>query len=296
MKPHLLTLSHGCLESFSVKKNNVPHHNDRWHFHHEIELIHFVKGEGVQFVGDSVKRFKNGDMVLIGAGLPHFWRFDESCLIRNDTKPSTEVLHFKEDFWGGDFLNIPENRMIKFTLEKAKRGIEITGATRKRVRKLLGVITTAEGSDRIIALLEMLSVISLCEDVHVLSSFGYQEAHAISNTANDRIAAVLEYSYSNFNRKIELEEIAEVAYLCPNYFCRYFKSRTGKTYTAFLNEIKIGHACRLLIENKECIKQIAYDSGFNNAASFYRFFKSYTGKSPLAYQNEYLNRDGAIAV
>jgi AraC-like DNA-binding protein len=289
MKPQLLPVSLSCFESFSVKRNSTPLLNDRLHFHPEIELIHFIKGEGLQFVGDSVRRFKDGNMVLIGADLPHFWRFDQPGLTMEETNTNTEILHFKEDFWGVDFLNLPETRMIKSILAKAKRGIEISGSVRERVGKLLRKITTVEGSDRIIVLLEILSAISLCEDVQMLSSLGYQKTLEVSDTGDDRITAVLEYSYSNFNRKIELEEIADVAYLCPNYFCRYFKSRTGKTYTAFLNEIKIGHACRLLIENKECIKQIAYDCGFNNPASFYRFFKNYTGKSPLVYQTEYLN-------
>ncbi|WP_057936307.1 AraC family transcriptional regulator [Algoriphagus resistens] len=289
MKPQLLPVSLSCFESFSVKRNNTPLHNDRLHFHPEIELIHFTKGEGLQFVGDSVRRFKGGNMVLIGSDLPHFWRFDQPSPTIEETNTNTEVLHFKEDFWGEDFLNLPETRRIKSVLEKAKRGIEISGPIRKRVGKLLNKITKVEGSDRIIVLLEILSAISLCGEIRMLSSLGYQKGQGDLDTGDDRITAVLEYSYSNFTRKIELEEIAEVAYLCPNYFCRYFKSRTGKTYTEFLNELKIGHACRLLIENKACIKQIAYDSGFNNPASFYRFFKNYTGKSPLVYQTEYLN-------
>jgi YesN/AraC family two-component response regulator len=54
-----------------------------------------------------------------------------------------------------------------------------------------------------------------------------------------------------------------------------------------LIELKVGYACKLLIENKVVVKQLCYESGFNNFASFHKFFKQITGKSPLTYQKEF---------
>ncbi|RZK52417.1 MAG: AraC family transcriptional regulator, partial [Pedobacter sp.] len=105
----------------------------------------------------------------------------------------------------------------------------------------------------------------------------------------DRINAIYEYSIANFKNKIPLEEIAAIAGISTHSFCRYFKSRTRKTYSQFLIEIKVGHACKLLIENKLSIKQLCYESGFNNFASFHKYFKLITGKSPLVYQKEFIN-------
>jgi transcriptional regulator GlxA family with amidase domain len=109
-----------------------------------------------------------------------------------------------------------------------------------------------------------------------------------SGLENDRINVVYDYSFTNFKRKIELEEIAAVAGISPNSFCRYFKSRTKKTYSQFIIEIKVGYACKLLIDNKYSVKQICYESGFNNFASFHKYFKLITNKSPLDYKREFI--------
>ncbi|HVG14064.1 MAG TPA: helix-turn-helix transcriptional regulator [Chitinophagaceae bacterium] len=261
--------------------------NNRWHYHTEVELIHFKKGEGTQFIGDNIKRFKAGDVVLVGANLPHYWRFDDAYF-EESSKPLADirVSHFNENFWGEQFLSLPENLNIKMVLEKAKRGLQITGKTKQRVAEILEQLLVAEGTSRIILLVEALSVIANCKQLITLSSMGFKPDHLESE--NDRINAIYEYSIKNFKRKIQLEEIAEVANISPNSFCRYFKSRTRKTYSQFLIELRVGHACKLLIENNECIKRLCYESGFNNFTSFHKYFKIITGKSPLAYQKEFI--------
>jgi len=142
------------------------------------------------------------------------------------------------------------------------------------------------GEDKIILLMEALNAIAACSQVTMLSSIGF--THNTGAPENDRINAIYEYSLANLRNKIHLEEIAAIAYVSPNSFCRYFKSHTQKTYSQFLIELKVGHACKLLIENKVIIKQLCYESGFNNFASFHKFFKQITGKSPLTYQKEFM--------
>ncbi|HWJ29770.1 MAG TPA: helix-turn-helix domain-containing protein, partial [Flavisolibacter sp.] len=123
------------------------------------------------------------------------------------------------------------------------------------------------------------------KELVTLSSIGFKTDYV--EAENDRINAIHEYSLKHFKRKIQLEEIAEVANISPNSFCRYFKSRTRKTYSQFLIELRVGHACKLLIENNQSIKRLCYESGFNNFTSFHKYFKSITGKSPLMYQKEF---------
>jgi AraC-like DNA-binding protein len=119
-----------------------------------------------------------------------------------------------------------------------------------------------------------------------LSSIGFKQDSF--ETEDDRINIIYDYSLKNFKRSIQLEEIAHVANISPNSFCRYFKSRTRKTYSQFLIEVRVGHACKLLIENNISIKQLCYESGFNNFTSFHKYFKMITGKSPLNYQREFI--------
>ena len=288
MRPQLLKVSKGPGHSFSVRKDLVPHVNNRWHYHTEVELIHFKKGEGTQFIGDSIKRFRAGDVVLVGSNLPHYWRFDD-VYFEGNAKPFADVrvCHFNENFWGVQFLHLYENSNIKTLLEKAKRGLQVTGKTRQQVAETLVEMLNAEGPERIISLLKSLSVIANCKQLTYLSSIGFKPDFV--EAENDRINSIYDYSVKNFKHKIQLDEIAGVANISPNSFCRYFKSRTRKTYSQFLIELRVGHACKLLIENKLSIKQLCYESGFHNFTSFHKYFKMITGKSPLTYQKEFIS-------
>jgi len=287
MRPQLLKVLKGPDRSFNVRRDLFPI-NNRWHYHSEVELIHIKKGEGTQFIGDSIKRFKSGDVILVGANLPHYWRFDDIYYEEN-TKAVADirVAHFTENFWGNQFLELPENVNLKAVLEKAKRGLQISGKTKQRVAELLEQLQEAEGPQRIILLIEAINAIANGKQTAPLSSMGFRPD--LMDAEKDRINAIYEYSIKNFKRKIQLEEIAEVANISPNSFCRYFKSRTRKTYSQFLIELRVGHACKLLIENNQCIKRLCYESGFNNFTSFHKYFKMITGKSPLVYQKEFVS-------
>jgi AraC-like DNA-binding protein len=289
MRPQLLKVSKDPQHSFSVRRDLVPYINNRWHYHAEVELLHFNKGEGTQFIGDSIKRFKAGDVVLVGSNLPHYWRFDDTYFDENaPVTADVRVAHFCQDFWGSQFLELPENIHVKTILDKAKRGLQITGKTREKVAKLLGSLLHASDNQRIILLIEALNVIANCDQLETLCSIGFK--YEIVKDDKDRINAIYEYSLKNFKRPIQLEEIAGVANISPNSFCRYFKSRTRKTYSKFLIELRVGYACKLLIENNLSVKQLCYESGFNNFTSFHKYFKMITSKSPLTYQKEFMGQ------
>lgn len=289
MKPQLLKVSNHPVNSFNARRDNVPYINNRWHYHSEVELIYFKKGNGTQFIGDSIKRFRSGDVILVGAHLPHYWKFDETYFTE-DQKNNADVVvvHFNENFWGSNFLNLPENKSLKLILEKAQRGVVVQDKSKKLIGELIESILDAEGARRIILLMESLLAIEANAQSNLLSSIGFR--HDFEETENDRINAIYNYSLSNFKRKIQMEEMAAVANISPNSFCRYFKSRTRKTYTQFISEIRVGHACKLLIEDSMNVKQICYESGFHNFASFHKHFKMITGKSPLTYQKSYLQK------
>lgn len=289
MRPQLLKVSPEPQQSFSVRRDLVPYVNNRWHYHPEVELLHFRSGSGTQFIGDNIKQFKAGDVVMVGSNLPHYWRFDDQYFEENATeKADVSVAHFREDFWGSQFLQLPENVHLKNVLEKSKRGLQITGRTREKVAELLNLLLHASDYHRIIFLMEALNLIANCSEMTTLSSIGFN--YDMVEDEKDRINAIYEYSLKNFKRPIMLAEIAGVAKISPHSFCRYFKSRTRKTYSQFLIEIRVGHACKLLIENKLSIKQLCYESGFNNFTSFHKYFKMITNKSPLTYQKEFMGK------
>lgn len=288
MKAQLLKVSMAPAQSFSVRQDVEPFVNNKWHYHQELELIYFNEGKGMQFIGDNIQSFDSGDIVLIGAHLPHYWRFEDAYFEGGEKSGTADVkvAHFSEDLWGDFFLNLPENKALKDVMEKSRRGVKVTGKNKVLVAALLSRMLEAEGTERIILLMQALLEISKCGELETLASVGFQ--YDLEQVEKDRISDIYEYTYANFRNKICLEEIADVARISPNSFCRYFKSRTRKTYSQFLTEIKVGQACKLLIEAHLNLKQICYNSGFNNFASFHKCFKKVTGKSPLCYQREFV--------
>lgn len=127
MKPHLLKVPGGPDHSFTIRQFRQANLNYRWHFHPEIELIRIHRGSGTQFMGDHIKRFSVGDIVLVGSNLPHFWRYDED-VPESETEEvlCSTVIHFTGQLWGERFLNLPENKLLIGVLERAQRGLLLT--------------------------------------------------------------------------------------------------------------------------------------------------------------------------
>jgi len=284
MKAELLKIANLSDTSFSFEQFKQTNINSKWHFHPELELIHIHQGEGTQFTGDNVRNFTSGDICLIGKNIPHFWRFDETFTVTSNEHVCSSVIHFEETLWGRTFFDKPENLLLKKLIEKSNRGILIKGDTKEKIAALIKKLQTAEGSFRLVYLLECLAVISAGDEDEVitLSSLGFESQ--LSQFGQDRINIVYEYSFKNFKEKIPLEVIAEKAGLVPSSFCRYFKSKTGKSYTQFIKEIKVSYACKLLKEDKLSVKEVCYECGFNNFSSFHKQFKVTKGVSPKKYR------------
>ena len=286
MKPKLLKVAKAPDHSFSVRQDTYPYINNRWHYHEELELIHIHEGKGTQFIGDNIKSFSSGDIVLIGSNLPHYWKFDDAYFQKKGApKALSTVIHFFDNFWGDRFINLPETKPLRMVMEKAKRGILINGKDAKIISALIEKVNSTEGLVRMMALIECLLAFHVAKNSTLLSSIGFKVDFSASE--NERINAIYNYTLSHFTGEIYLEKIAAIAGMVPNSFCRYFKSRTGKTYSQFLTELRVGQACKLLLENKLSMKQLCFESGFNNFSCFHKNFKIITGKSPQKYQQEY---------
>ncbi|MEO6286078.1 MAG: helix-turn-helix domain-containing protein [Dyadobacter sp.] len=286
MKPQLLKVPKGLQKSFSIRQDVVLYFYNRWHYHPELELIHIEQGSGTQFVGDNIQNFQSGDLLLIGPNLPHYWRCDEKYFQRESKLyAQATVVHFSEDIFGKAFLELPENKAISELLFKAKLGMKLSGEGTEKVKELLRNLLNQTSGNPVISLLQILETLAQCSEVKLLSNTQYQ--HEYDQYDTDRINQIYQYSISHFQKKISIEEISEVANISPHSFCRYFKSRSRKTYSQFLLELRIGHACKLLSETKLPVAQICFESGFNNFANFNKYFKVHTGKSPLLYQKEF---------
>ena len=287
MKPHLLKVSLGPESSFDIRQNKGPNFYNQWHFHPEIELIYIHKGRGTRFIGNNVSRFESDELMLIGSNLDHMWRCDPEYFLKGSKLTAeVSVIYFHHDFLGYKFFASPELKTINSLLEKAKQGIKITGNTRYQLRDLIMKLPEATGIDRITTLLNILDKIAKTKEKQFVNSVyhpvKFEEAEA------NRLNKIFHHTLTNFQNKISLTDIAAVANLSPKAFCRYFKSKTRKTYYNFLLEVKVAHACNLLLQKDMTVYSVCYESGFNNLSNFNRYFKKIMNKTPFEYKREHL--------
>lgn len=289
MKPILRKVDAGNDHTFRVREDIMPYLYNHWHYHPEAELTLIRKSSGTRLVGDHMERFLDGDLVLLGPNLPHMWRNDDVYFQPGSAlKIEAIAVHFLPECLGNTFLSIPEMKPVRLLLEEARRGIRLTGGLHNRVQRKMEAILHAKGIYRVTLLLEMLYDIACSGEKMLLSSLGFIQEHSFDRV--DKINEIYHYTFNNFTQPISIEAVARHAHISPHSFCRYFKTRTSRTYIRFLTEIRIGHACKLILENRMSIAQVCYASGFNNLSNFNRRFKEITGKTPLEYYRVYSDR------
>lgn len=291
MKPHFHKVPVKSNNSFSIR-HDIRTNPGIWHYHPELEMHYVINGQGLRFIGDDISNFSAGELILLGENLPHKWKVKD---VNPEEFPEQVfeaiVIHFRPDCLGRDLLNLPEAHLIGKLFENARKGLLFDGESKIRLANLMYSALKAEGIDRLIVLLSMLKMMAESNESHYIAS-----AHAFyqSNESDIiRLNKIHEYTLSNYKKEIGLEEIAALSNLSVTSFCRYFKLMTKKTYNDFLTEIRISHACRLLIEDKLTTEVICFESGFHNISNFFRHFKKMTGMTPLKYKQQYLSKSTA---
>lgn len=283
MKPKIKKIGASLTQSFEIMEVNEPHFYSYWHYHPQFEIMYVLESTGTRIVGDSVRRFKPGEIVVLGPNLPHIWKNDNIYHLKKSKKQARAiVIYFKENFLGNSMENIPELHGLTDLFHMAKQGLLLQGKTKKSVAQYLHKISKANGIDRLIYLLNILKTIGQSTECEILSS----KIHSFNIPKKDfnRINRVYQFSLDNFRKRISITEMSKLANMSPNAFCRYFKSMTGKTFIHFINELKIGDACRLILENEMNFTQICYEVGFDNYSNFIRQFKKVKGITPKKYK------------
>jgi len=288
MKPILKIIDTQQHEAFQMMKVQEAHFFPSWHFHPEFEIMLVQEGAGMRFVGDSMERFQPGDLVLFGSNIPHLFRSDQTYYEKDsDLISRAIVVYFKENFLGESFWQLPQVTPIRKLLTLSKRGIRFTGASRDALAQQIKKLDEEKnGISRIIDLLSILKMMADSREFELLSSTVFTKSS--DEKECERMNRVYQFIIDNYTRNPSLEEVSGVANLSVTAFCRYFKSHTNKTYTQFLNEIKIGNACKLLIDKELSISQICYETGFNNFTHFNGQFKRIVGSTPKQYQHAHL--------
>jgi AraC-like DNA-binding protein len=273
--------------SFLARQDRLPCIEQNWHFHKELELIYFIKSTGTRYVGNSIGNFAPGELYLIGSNVPHLFRNHKEYYADNfeDEAVDLIVIKFVPDFLGDAFLELAESKKIQLLFQRANMGLKFSKAATYLVHNhILGLLGN-QGLSRVIGLLKILDILSVVENYKTLCTEVITSTY--SKNEKDRMGRVVTFLTENFDKKIELDEVASIAYMTPNAFCRYFKKRTRKSFTQYLNEIRLRHACKLLIEGEMQIATVCYQSGFNTLTNFNRQFKNLMKVTPSEYMEKY---------
>ncbi len=279
MKPRLLDRSPAQSQPFIVRENRYPNFLKIWHYHAELELVVINESTGTRFVGDSIEKFEPGEVVLIGKNLPHMWLNDEKYFQEGSNLiASGYSIHFREDFVGQPFLELPPTEVLGQLFKKAKRGIRFTNLNFPITEQLANLLAESNDFSRLLQFLQILYKLAKYDEIELLSSEGYRNTK-ISEGSDE----THEFIFKNFNKPIKLADVAAIAGMNPSAFSRYFKRIHRKTFSRYLIEIRIGYACKLLMENKSNVSTICYESGFNNISNFNKQFRKIMGMNPTEY-------------
>jgi AraC-like DNA-binding protein len=270
---------YGPEQSFASLRVEGTRINCPYHRHPEVELVCLECARGRFTVGDQSGSFSSGDIFLLGANLPHIFHVEPSI---DDTLRSTHVIQFREDFVGADFFSAPEMTRICKLLRRAQRGLQLRKPMLEPGRRAMQKVHTATGARRFLALLELLADLAEGNHFTPLASSDYDVE---SEPTDPRMVRILAHIHEHLTEPLSVPATAKIAGLTPNAFCRYFRSRAHRTFTDFVNELRIQEAGRLLRSTEAPVTEIAYACGFGNLAHFYKEFHKRRNTTPSAFRD-----------
>ena len=286
MKPTYQKLVVQAEEGFTFKVIEGMTFDSPWHTHSECELVLLLKGGGHRMVGDNIAPLAQGDLVFLGAGLPHIWQNEAGSGVGCPVKAL--VVQFEEAILGKHLLELPAFEPLRQLFRRSARGLHVVGRTRDEVRLMMKSMHNLKGFGRTIQLLRILALLANSRDCHPIASTSF-DMDSQSHDA-DRINRVLEFLNSHIDREISLSEAALAVGLSKSAFSRFFRAHTGKTFPNFINELRIRRACHLLTYSERNIAEVAYACGFANLSNFNRQFLRLQNLNPSEFRKRNMQR------
>ncbi|GAB3921020.1 AraC family transcriptional regulator [Mucilaginibacter myungsuensis] len=288
MKPAIHKSSIPESQVFMVKYLEDKHFDPVWHSHSEYQLFVPLEGTGTLFIGDSIRSFGPSELVLTGSNLPHLWRSDEAYFEKgSNLKVKGVVIYLQESLLGEHLMAKEEMLQLQKLFKRSGRGLSFYGDVKEEVIRLMHELIELSGLNSFIHLLRILNLLSTTKDYQYLSHTEY--ADPVKKEESDRMSSVYEYILKNYRKKIRLNDLADMLYMTPTSFSRYFTTATNKGFSKFISELRVKYACKLLVETDLSIAVIAERSGFGTMSNFNKLFKEVMKKRPNDYKKEFLD-------
>ncbi|MBS1976318.1 MAG: helix-turn-helix domain-containing protein [Bacteroidetes bacterium] len=269
-------------EVVRVQTDQTQYFYDQLHQHPEIQIMLIESGEGTLIAGDFVGRFGAGDVYVIGSGLPHVFRCDQAYYDQPAPIAKSISLYFSEKYFGHELWNANETSALREFAEKSKQCFQLESPAVIDASAVIRKLAMASGLDKIIEFFSLIKLLTNTSHKKVLSI----QPGRLQTSEEGRMNTIIGFTFRESHRKIYLSEVARLAHLSEEAFCRYFKLHTQKTYINFLNEVRVSHACQLLIQKEISIQQVCYQAGFTNVSNFNRIFKKITAKTPATFRKQ----------
>jgi len=258
------------------------HHQPVFHSHPELELVFVIEGFGKRIIGNTVEPFEAGDMVFIGSNVPHLWLSDPVFYEENSTLQSKVIVtYFNPKVFVQIFDSIKEFHPIRDMIRQSSKGIRICGETRNIIADKLIALSELQGFSKVEGLLQIMNLISVSEEKSFIVN---DDSDHYDDLYPDRLVNVIKFIKENLHSQITLHQVADIACMTEQSFCRFFKRRLKKSFSQFLNELRIAHARELLIQTDKSVNDIAYLCGFKSSSHFCYVFKGHSGESPVQYK------------
>lgn len=285
MKPVFEKVPMGIGESLHCEVVKGRDYGTRWHFHPEHQLTLAVRSQGHRLVGDHLGALEDGDVVLVGSNVPHVWH----QAVDAGSEAEAVIVRFDEGFVGKEFMGKAEMEGVRALLRRAARGLVVQGKAREEVARRMLALPEEGRLERVVGLLAILARLASAKagEMKALASASYEPM--LLSEDQDRMERVCAYIHLHYTEKVERRKLAALAALSEGAFSRFFHSRTGRTVPQYVNELRVGRACRLLLEFPgRTVSDVALDCGFDNLANFNRRFLAARGVAPSVFRKQWV--------
>lgn len=111
---------------------------------------------------------------------------------------------------------------------------------------------------------------------------------------SQNVEKVLQILHEKYKEPLTLKEVAEHLHLNVMYLGQLFKKETKKSFSAYLNHLRMEQAKWLLIHSNQNINEISNEIGYNNTTYFSKLFKKIVGQSPSEYRENQSQTEGSF--
>ncbi len=251
----------------------------RPHWHPEVELVYGIGGKTAVTVGDKSHVLKAGEMLLIAPRLLHSYRAITQSVEYEAAVFDMSLFRFR----GAHFFDEEITKPLMRGELTFPGLIDESHECHKILRPVVSRFFNEDRDSKAAAFADLVTLLSILSEKGFLTRVSSED----SEGRYDDIKRSIRYMDDHFSQKITLAKLASIANMSPNYFCAYFKAKTGVSAFEQLNYIRIDKACDMLLDRDSSIVDIAESCGYENVGYFIRKFKEIRGCTPSVYRKSH---------